>query len=106
MLISRGGHEEVVYVFGAVTRDSAVMAAFLASFNIGAQFFKNLNVKLFYSSKTYNLLNYLTLEISDPDIKQQFALARANHFNRIFKPIFILQVLYFLRHLIDVLINP
>ena len=70
------------------------------------EFFKNLNVRLFYSSKTYNLLNYLTLEISDPDIKKQFALARANHFNRIFKPIFILQLLYFLRHLIDKLINP
>ena len=36
----QGGHEEVVYVFGAVTKDAAIMGAFVASFNIGAQCFK------------------------------------------------------------------
>ena len=40
MLSSRGGHEEVVYVFGAVTKDAAIMGAFFASFNIGAQCFQ------------------------------------------------------------------
>ena len=59
-----------------------------------------------FSKKTYHLLNYLTLGISDKEIAHQYAIARAAHFNRIYRALITVSILYFLRHLLDRILYP
>ncbi len=42
--------------------------------------------RLCFSMKTNGVLNYLTLEISDPEIAKQYQIARCKHFAQLFKP--------------------
>lgn len=63
-------------------------------------------LKLCYSHKTQHLLNYVTLKISDEQISHEFKLARAQHFDRIFKPAIIISILYLLQNLIDKFVTP
>ncbi len=51
--------------------------------------------RLFFSRRTGNVLNYLTLQISDVEISKQYEIARCLHFARLFKPTLILSIAYF-----------
>jgi len=61
---------------------------------------------LLYRKKTHFLLNFVTLHISDSEIKQQYAIALGQHFNRIFPACMLLAIAYFLRHVIAKLTSP
>jgi hypothetical protein len=42
--------------------------------------------KLFYSKKSNYLLNGVTLQISDPEVKEQYDIARCQNFSDLFYP--------------------
>lgn len=51
-----------------------------------------------YKAKTYNLLNYFTLQIKDPEIRSNFNSDRCEHFYELFKPVaFSVGLLFLLR---------
>jgi hypothetical protein len=48
----------------------------------------------FYSKETYNLLNYLTLDIKDPVIRKKFHDQRCMNFKSLFAPVVSLIVIF------------
>lgn len=46
--------------------------------------YNRIRLKVFYSSKTYNLLNHFTLQISDKNIRKEYNTALGNNFDRLF----------------------
>ena len=52
--------------------------------------------RIFFSRNTANVLNYLTLQISDPEISKQYEIARCVHFARLSKPTLVLSIGYLL----------
>jgi hypothetical protein len=56
--------------------------------------------KFVFSDKTYNILNYATLQISDSEIRRQYDLARCGHFDDLFKPMAIGFSIYFIYRVI------
>lgn len=42
--------------------------------------------RIFYSAKTGNLLNYVTLHVADPEVRNEYDIARCKNFDNLFKP--------------------
>jgi hypothetical protein len=57
---------------------------------------RRLYTKYFFSSSSHNLLNYLTLEIQDPEIARKFTEHRLESYNRLLRPFFILSSMLFI----------
>jgi hypothetical protein len=49
-----------------------------------------------FSPQTYGLLNYFTLSIQDPDIRNEFDRGRVENFARLFKPCIFVVVAQFI----------
>ena len=50
--------------------------------------------KWLYSPETYNILNYLTLEIKDKDIEREYELYRIKRFNDLYWPLVAILLAY------------
>ena len=68
------------------------------------KWYKKVKQKYLLSEKTYYLLNSLTLEVSDPEILKEYQLARSMRFNSLFKYMLVLNVVYFLYRVYQVLV--
>jgi len=58
-----------------------------------------------YSQETYGLLNYYTLDIKDPEIRESQEKSRASSFDRLFKPMLVLVICQFIVRLLTWMYN-
>ena len=62
--------------------------------------FINLYSNYAYRKETYELLNYFTLHIKDPEIREEFEKSRIANFARLYRPCAFFVVMLFITRLV------
>ena len=65
---------------------------------------KTIYRRLAYSEKTHNILNNITLQIKDPDIRKQYDHERVENFDALFWPMIFVSACFFVYRVIQYVI--